>query len=86
MRFPKAWQFAVVGVRLESLLPEKVHILQHLTAAHEDGHEILDHVGIGELCIYPFDSQCLVNQSRLTGRTELADDVKNSAEAVDLFV
>ena len=77
---------AVVGVRLESLLPEEVHILQHFAATQEDGCEILDHVGIGELCIYPFDSQRLVNQSRLTRRTELADNVKNSAEAVDLLV
>ena len=52
----------VVGVRLESLLPEEVHVLQHLTAAHEDGCEILYHVGIGELCVYPLGTQHFVYQ------------------------
>ena len=77
---------AAVGVRLEGLLPEEVHIIQHFPAAHKDESEILNDVGIGIPRVYPLDSQYLVNQSRLTGRTELADDVKNSAKAVDLFV
>lgn len=75
----------IVGVCNESLLPEEVHIFQDL-AAHEDGREILNHVGKGELFAYPFDSQCFVNQIRLTGGTELADDVKNSVKAIDLLV
>ena len=36
---------AVVGVCLEFLLLEEVHILQHLAPAHEDGREILNDVG-----------------------------------------
>ena len=58
---------AVVGVRLESLLPEEVHILQHLAAANEDGREILNDVGIGISRVYSLDSQYLVNQCGKSG-------------------
>ena len=66
----------VIDFRLLPFIPEEVHILQDLAAAHEDGCEILNHVGIGKLCVYPLDSQCLVDQIRLTGRTKLVDDKK----------
>ena len=58
---------AVVGVCLESLLPEEVHILQRLAAAHEDGREILYDVGIGIPHVYPLGPQCVVSQCGKSG-------------------
>lgn len=58
---------AVVGVCLESLLPEEVHILQYFAAANEDGREILNDVGIGISRVYSLDSQYLVNQCGKSG-------------------
>ena len=58
---------AVVGVCLESLLPEEVHILQRLAAAHEDGREILYDVGIGIPRVYPLGPQCVVSQCGKSG-------------------
>ena len=58
---------AVVGVCLESRLPEEVHILQRLAAAHEDGREILYDVGIGIPRVYPLGPQCVVSQCGKSG-------------------
>ena len=58
---------AVVGVRLEGLLPEEIHILQHLPAAQENGCEILNDVGVGISRVCPIDSQRVVNQCGKSG-------------------